>query len=132
MKSTKNLKEKRHVSDGKSVIGGKKSAGKKTPPTIHIVWADNINEDDLKGLLGQVKSAFSDPECSIIANYEIHWDVVRVKKSAFHSVWADDLNNKELEELKEHVKKALYACRREKKDYIIVVNYEVHWNVIKK
>lgn len=41
---------------------------------MRIVWADQLNPDDIDNLREQVDMALVDPDYSIIANYEIHWE----------------------------------------------------------
>lgn len=41
---------------------------------IRIVWADELSEGDVDDLREQVDLALMDPDFSIIANYEVHWE----------------------------------------------------------
>ena len=41
---------------------------------MRIVWADQLNPDDVDQLREQVDLALVDPDYSIIANYEVHWE----------------------------------------------------------
>jgi len=41
---------------------------------MRVVWAEDLNENDVDNLRGQVDMALVDPDFSIIANYEIHWE----------------------------------------------------------
>jgi hypothetical protein len=41
---------------------------------MRIVWAEDLNPDDVDNLREQVDMALVDPDFSIIANYEIHWE----------------------------------------------------------
>lgn len=41
---------------------------------IRIVWAEELNESDVEALREQVDLALVDPDFSIIANYELHWE----------------------------------------------------------
>jgi hypothetical protein len=41
---------------------------------MRIVWADQLSETDIDDLRAQVDWALMDPDYSIVANYEIHWD----------------------------------------------------------
>jgi hypothetical protein len=41
---------------------------------MRIVWADELNDDGVDNLREQVDLALIDPDYSIIANYEIHWE----------------------------------------------------------
>lgn len=41
---------------------------------IRIVWAEELSEGDVDDLREQVDLALIDPDFSIIANYEVHWD----------------------------------------------------------
>jgi len=41
---------------------------------MRIVWAEGLNSDDLDNLREQVDLALVDPDFSIIANYEVHWE----------------------------------------------------------
>jgi len=41
---------------------------------MRIVWAEQLNPDDVDQLREQVDLALVDPDYSIIANYEVHWE----------------------------------------------------------
>jgi intein/homing endonuclease len=41
---------------------------------MRIVWAEGLNPDDVDNLREQVDLALVDPDFSIIANYEVHWE----------------------------------------------------------
>jgi hypothetical protein len=41
---------------------------------MRIVWAEGLNPDDIDNLREQVDMALVDPDFSIIANYEVHWE----------------------------------------------------------
>lgn len=41
---------------------------------MRIVWADQLNPEDVDNLREQVDMALVDPDYSIIANYEVHWE----------------------------------------------------------
>jgi len=41
---------------------------------MRIVWAEGLNTDNIDSLREQVDMALVDPDFSIIANYEIHWE----------------------------------------------------------
>jgi len=41
---------------------------------MRIVWAEQLNPEDVDNLREQVDLALVDPDYSIIANYEIHWE----------------------------------------------------------
>ena len=41
---------------------------------MRIVWAEGMNQGDVDNLREQVDMALVDPDYSIIANYEIHWE----------------------------------------------------------
>lgn len=41
---------------------------------MRIVWAEDLSIDDVDGLREQVDMALVDPDYSIIANYEVHWE----------------------------------------------------------
>lgn len=41
---------------------------------IRIVWAEELSEGDIENLREQVDLALMDPDFSIIANYEVHWE----------------------------------------------------------
>lgn len=41
---------------------------------MRVVWAEDLNGDDIDNLREQVDLALVDPDYSIIANYEIHWE----------------------------------------------------------
>lgn len=41
---------------------------------IRIVWAEELSEVDVENLREQVDMALVDPDFSIVANYEVHWE----------------------------------------------------------
>jgi hypothetical protein len=41
---------------------------------MRVVWAEDLNQDDVDNLREQVDMALVDPDFSIIANYEVHWE----------------------------------------------------------
>lgn len=41
---------------------------------IRIVWAEELSEMDVENLREQVDMALVDPDFSIVANYEVHWE----------------------------------------------------------
>lgn len=41
---------------------------------MRVIWAEDLNDMDVDGLREQVDMALVDPDFSIIANYEIHWE----------------------------------------------------------
>jgi len=41
---------------------------------MRIVWAEGLNSEDVDNLREQVDLALVDPDFSIIANYEVHWE----------------------------------------------------------
>lgn len=41
---------------------------------MRVVWAEGLNSDDTDNLREQVDMALVDPDFSIIANYEVHWE----------------------------------------------------------
>jgi len=41
---------------------------------MRVVWADQLNNADIDNLREQVDQALVDPDFSIVANYEIHWE----------------------------------------------------------
>lgn len=41
---------------------------------MRVVWAEDLNDNDVDSLREQVDLALVDPDFSIIANYEIHWE----------------------------------------------------------
>jgi len=40
---------------------------------IHLVWAENLSEDDVENLREQVDMSLLDPDYSIVTNFEVHW-----------------------------------------------------------
>lgn len=42
----------------------------------HLIWAEGINADQLEDLRAQVDMAFSEPDFSILANYQVHWETI--------------------------------------------------------
>lgn len=109
-------------------MGKRKAKESKDQPKINIIWAEGLNDKDLKILREQVELAMRDPDYSIVANYEIHWDQIPVNENLLaRIVWTDHLDAKDTEVLKEQVDRALVDP-----NYAIVTNYEVHWNEISK
>jgi hypothetical protein len=93
---------------------------------INLVWADGLNNEDIENLREQIKCALSDPNFSIISNYEIHWERIPVDRSSVSRVvWAEHIDARGIEELRELVEKAL-----EDPNFVIITNYEVHWDEI--
>jgi hypothetical protein len=41
---------------------------------MRVVWAEDLNPEDVDNLREQVDLALVDPDYSIIANYEVHWE----------------------------------------------------------
>jgi hypothetical protein len=41
---------------------------------MRVVWAEDLNPEDVDSLREQVDMALVDPDYSIIANYEVHWE----------------------------------------------------------
>jgi len=41
---------------------------------IRVVWAEELSDVDIENLREQVDTALVDPDFSIIANYEVHWE----------------------------------------------------------
>lgn len=41
---------------------------------MRVIWAEDLNPEDVDGLREQVDLALVDPDFSIIGNYEIHWE----------------------------------------------------------
>lgn len=41
---------------------------------MRVVWAEDLNPEDVDNLREQVDMALVDPDYSIIANYEVHWE----------------------------------------------------------
>jgi hypothetical protein len=98
-----------------------------SPNFINIVWAEDLNNEDIENLREQVQHALTDPNYSIISNYEIHWERIPVDRNSISRlVWANDIDAREAEELSNLVEAALTDP-----DFVIVTNYEVHWNEIK-
>jgi hypothetical protein len=95
---------------------------------VNIVWAETINDKELKNLKEQVEHALKDPDYTIIANYEIHWERIAIDKNAVaRIVWSDEISFDDVKILKEEVNKALSDP-----DHVIVANYPVHWTEISK
>lgn len=40
---------------------------------IHLVWAENMSEEDVEMLREQVDMSLLDPDYSIVTNFEVHW-----------------------------------------------------------
>jgi len=97
---------------------------KKEVVKVRIVWAD-VNDKELKKLREQVKMSFNNPNYTLITNYEVHWEEIKIIRDAVHLVWADTISPKELENLKKQVDLALSDPT-----YVIISNYEIHWEEI--
>lgn len=41
---------------------------------IRIVWAEQLSESDVESLRDQIDMALVDPDFSVVANYEVHWN----------------------------------------------------------
>jgi hypothetical protein len=91
---------------------------------IRFVWAD-IEKKDLKNFRKVVEKAISDPDYSIIANYEIHWDEIELKKNPTARILWADISGPEIENLRKQVDMALVDP-----DFSVITNYEVHWEEI--
>jgi len=106
----------------------KVSKSAKDNPVVNVVWAEGLNNAELKALRDSADLALSDPDQVIITNYEIHWDRIRIDKNAVaRMVWSDEISEKDLKKLRNQVDMALTDP-----DYVIVTNYPVHWVEISK
>lgn len=96
-------------------------------PTIRIVWANGLNDAELAMLRVEVERSIADPDYIIIANYQIHWEEIRVNtnRNTRRIVWADLINPFEIGNLQEQVDRAI-----EDPEFTIVTNYQVHWEEI--
>jgi F0F1-type ATP synthase delta subunit len=100
----------------------------KESPVINLVWAEELNDAELKALRKMVEKAIKDPDSPIVSNYEIHWDRIRIdKKAVARVVWSNVLSDKDVDSLSNEVEKAL-----KDPNYVIVVNYPVYWIEISK
>ena len=91
---------------------------KKSSTTITVVWAD-IGKKDLRDLKRKVKLVQTNPDYTLVTNYEVHWEEIEID-SKKRIVWAD-ISPKELGKLTKLVERAMSDP-----DFTIVVNYEVH------
>jgi hypothetical protein len=41
-----------------------------------VVWADKMSEPDVEGIRDQIDNALVDPDFTIVANFELHWDEI--------------------------------------------------------
>jgi hypothetical protein len=102
----------------------KVSKSRRSNKQIKIFWA-GLDKDDLEDFRAIIKKAVKDPDYSIIANYEIHCEIINPPKKGdapIRIIWSDVLLPEDVEYLKNEVEKAL-----KDPDHVIVVNYEVHW-----
>ena len=65
---------------------------------MRVVWAEGLSDNDLDDLRAQVDWSLADPDYSIVANYEIHWDEMNTSGRLL-----------ELNTEYEHSEKLLYA-----------------------
>ena len=71
-----------------------------------------------------IRQALEDPDYIIITNYEVHWEIIPIKKNPKRRiVWSEEMNSQDIEDLQERINMALTDP-----DYAIVTNYEVHWD----
>jgi len=100
----------------------------KMSPVINLVWAEELNDVELKALRRKVEQAIKRPDMPIVANYEIHWNRIHIDKEAVSRiVWSDMIAEKDVDKLSLEIEKAL-----KDPDYVIVVNYPVYWIEISK
>lgn len=61
-----------------------------------VVWAENIGEEEVDALREQIDLSLVDPDYSIVANYEIHWEEMGSKDRLLDLQTEDERCNKEL------------------------------------
>jgi hypothetical protein len=107
-------------------IKSSKSIVNKKNPVITLVSAYGLDDKDFKIFRKEVEKAFSEPNYSLISNYEINIQRVEIIKDAkFHNVWADGISKKETDDLRKEVEKAL-----QNPEYVIITNYYVNWEQV--
>lgn len=105
-------------------IKGNKNFNKKK--VVYLVWTENLNDDEFKNFCKEVESAYSDPNYSLISNFQINIKVIELNKNIkFNIVNSLDINEKEVDELKDYVDKALKdpGC-------VIIAGYEINWEQV--
>jgi len=98
---------------------GRRKRGKKF---IRVIWSAGLSPVDLAKLRREVRRALSDPDYSLVTNYDLHWDDVRVDEQpgAVMVASAPGLGEKDMKALVTEVGRA-----RRDPDYAIVENYPV-------
>jgi len=99
-----------------------KRANKQKVSVLNFVWGNISNEKKELGVLRtEVDKAMVDPSYSIVANYEVHWDEVKLNsKRKPRAFWSEDLTDEEVDDLRDQIHKALLDP-----NYAIVTNYPV-------
>lgn len=93
----------------------------KKQAVLNVVWAD-VTDTELKTLRKQVESAIADPKGTVIANYEVNWDQIKLDKNRPPKlVWASDISKEDIKDLRNQFDKAILDP-----EYPIVVNYKVN------
>ena len=98
-----------------------KKATKKIP-IINIVYAKELSKKELQTLRKHIDELRTNPDYSIITNYEICWESYEIDThpDSRMIVWAEDLDDKGIEELRDMIDKS-----KTDPDYIVVTNYQV-------
>jgi len=100
----------------------------KMSPVINLVWAEELNDVELKALRKKVEQAIKRPDMPIVANYEIHWNRIHIDKEAVSRiVWSDMIAGKDVDKLSLEIERAL-----EDPNYVIITNYPVCWVEVSK
>ena len=89
---------------------------------INVVWAENLNPENLADLREQVELSIADPSHVMISNFEVHWTEIKLNQDEVpRIIWADSISAVEIEELREQVDKALVDP-----NFPIVTPFEIH------
>jgi hypothetical protein len=88
---------------------------------INIIWAD-ISERDILNLREQINLCLSDPNYTIVTNYEIHWKKIKLYEEEVPKiVWAPNATIEDIHYLKEQLDKAF-----EDSSFPIICGFEVN------
>jgi hypothetical protein len=61
-----------------------------------IIWADKMSEPDVEALRDQIDQAIIDPDFTVIANFEVHWDEIGARDRLLDLSTEYDITNKML------------------------------------
>lgn len=51
-------------------------------PSIRLITAEGLTEEQLDNLREQVNRAFTDPDFSIITNYNVNWQEIQINRQS--------------------------------------------------